>query len=35
MAACGYVLTLWAHDRTITPGGPWRNRDLFGFSLEA
>ncbi len=35
MAACGYVLTLWAQDRTITPGGPWRNRDLFGFSLEA
>ncbi|GAA1946642.1 hypothetical protein [Microbacterium deminutum] len=35
MAACGYVLTLWASDRTITPGGPWRNRDLFGFSLEA
>lgn len=35
MAACGYVLELWAHDRTITPGGPWRNRDLFGFSLEA
>lgn len=35
MAACGYVLTLWAHDRTITPGGPWRDRDLFGFSLEA
>ncbi|TDN88468.1 hypothetical protein [Microbacterium sp. BK668] len=35
MAACGYVLTLWAHDRTITPGGPWRDRVLFGFSLEA
>jgi hypothetical protein len=35
MAACGYVLTLWAHDRTITPGGAWRARDLFGFSLEA
>lgn len=35
MSACGYVLTLWASDRTITPGGPWRNRDLFGFSLEA
>lgn len=35
MAPCGYVMTLWAWDRTINGSGGWGATSLFGFSLEA